>query len=62
MTDATRLTRCPCGWRGTLGECEVLGADDGRVFCPRCFREFEPVAVAVQGNLFGDDENDLHGV
>ena len=52
LTDATNLLPCPCGWRGTLGECEVLGADEDRVFCPRCFREAEPVAVAVQLSLF----------
>ena len=26
LIDATNLLPCPCGWRGTMGECEVLGA------------------------------------
>ena len=56
LTDATNLLPCPCGWRGTLGECEVLGAAEGRVFCPRCFRQIEPVAVAVQRTLFDEDD------
>jgi hypothetical protein len=32
---------CPtCGWQGDYRQCDVLGADDGRGFCPVCMAEF----------------------
>lgn len=61
MTEDTPLLGCRCGWRGTLGECDCLGADGCDVFCPRCLRQFTPLAVAVQMSLFeGDGDGKEH--
>ena len=36
--------KCPeCGHESTLNDCDVLGAEKGKVFCGRCSNSFEPV-------------------
>lgn len=55
LSALTTTTRCPsCKRTQTLEECEVGGAKDFHVFCHWCHRQFEPVAIAVQQELFGD--------
>jgi hypothetical protein len=47
--------RCPkCGWTGELDECEVLGADEGNVFCAnwRYNRKVCSTEFPVEGNVF----------
>ena len=33
--------QCPsCGFAGTIDDFDALGADEDKVFCPRCAKEF----------------------
>lgn len=41
--DATGLLRCPhCGFLGDNDDFDVIGADDGNLFCPSCGDEVTP--------------------
>jgi len=35
--------RCPCGWWGTIGDCEPDVDGDGNLGCPECFKVVETV-------------------
>jgi hypothetical protein len=60
--ETIEYVRCPkCGWTGELDECEVLGADEGNVFCANwrynrkvCSDEFR-----VEGNVFAQPGTQL---
>jgi len=65
--DAVRqneLCCCPhCGWTGMLDETDCLGAEEGAVWCRKCWNEFETISgQPVEGDLtefYGPDEGRL---
>lgn len=47
--EAVRATCLQCGYVGPLDSFDVLGADDGNMFCPRCGEEGECPFVKSEG-------------
>lgn len=54
------ITVCPeCGWVGTVDDCQVCGADEGNVLCPKCCEEFRPVNLSRRRIIDGPWEPTL---
>lgn len=58
-SDQGSFLTCPyCSNKDELGQFDVLGADDGNLFCNHCNREFATVASPLDTPLFDNRPQD----